>query len=197
MRTAVLFLAALLVGTGVGALGGALPVPIEPAAEEIAPARASTPAAAPATTAQAPAVAEIPFRIRESLAPHAMTCALPPGVCVTPLGQGARVFPISEARDLARLDIELSWTASTALTQALRMDLVSCAADCGEQGGYSTVASREGGSPLALALDSFALEGTLVLVVSAPDLAPGPGAAKAHTRQDFLLSGVVGVLTRN
>lgn len=196
MRVAALFLLALLAGAGVGALAGALPLRLDQPSESVEP--ASVEDASPAPPPEGvPRVVEVPFRLEESLAQTATTCALPQGVCAEPFGPGYRVFPFAAARDVASLRVELSWSSSSPLTEELRMDLVACGEGCSERGGYESLAAIEGASPLVLALDSFGPDGSLVLLVSAADLAPGPGTLRAHARQDFVLAGSVGVFAES
>lgn len=193
MRGPLLFVVALAVGAGIGAIAGALPIPHE----EVAAPPASTrgPVAPESEPPAGPRATRVPFHLEETLSEGAAACAVTDGVCLAPFGAGARAFPIAPAAQVDALVVTLSWRPSSPLTQSLHMDLVACIDGCAD-GRFVLLDEKEGPSPLALEGDGFdaSPDDMLVLLVRAPDAMPGPGAVRAHPRQDFVLDGFVEVL---
>lgn len=130
------------------------------------------------------------FASSETLGLTLTACAAP-GACLAVVGQPARDVDLVRARDLAAIEVSVSWSPASAATERLTVSLLACGdEDC--DGAPEPLAVATGESPLVLA---FAAEDALdaevvTLRVASEDRAPSiPGAYASPVPQPFDYAG--------
>lgn len=152
---------------------------------------AAEPEVEPQVTPLPATAAEIPVLIEGSLGVVVLTCPVVTCVGRTVVGTTERIFEQDVQGDLERINLTLTWDASSAVTRNLRLGVFTCGGECKGDSELSAIEYVDGPSPLVLDLAGFSVgEGeTLSVFVWVPSMTPSPTYAVVTTPQAFHVEG--------